>query len=227
MNGLTHGTMSGRSQRWRAWARSFVLARPFAGFNVLRRRGPVAMALRRRGRTVLWMPRFTILNRRFEGSRSISFEPRISLTLAVPAMTFHRTLGAPIRPFAFITALHSTQANPSDSIAYRGSLPIRLEQSVVPQTLLQEIATRTRRIEERVRVEIVMAVRTSTAHAVAAAEAQDLSRRSGPDWWKAQPPARPHGAATVPTVNVDEIAENVMRRLDQRVTAFRERMGRH
>lgn len=100
----------------------------------------------------------------------------------------------------------------------------RRDQRMQSITLAREIVERSRRLEERVRVEKRLAARGPAP--VAITEQQEAARRAGPDWWKTDPPSRGVRPVPAPPVNVDQIAETVMRRLDQRVSAWRERTGR-
>jgi hypothetical protein len=98
------------------------------------------------------------------------------------------------------------------------------EQRTQSKTLLREIVERTRRLEERVRVEKRLVARGASL--AAATEQQEADRRAGPDWWKSDAPMRSPRPPALPALNVEQITETVMRRLDQRVSAWRERMGR-
>jgi hypothetical protein len=209
-----------QASRWRAWARALT------GTGVTRRRAPLQMALLRRSRAAVWIAQRSVMSRYFGGSRSIVMQPRLQLA-------FHQTGSWNSLMRSSVTALSSDapwtrlailrQSDPAAPVDLQHRWTLRDERSQ-SKTLLREIVERTRRLEERVRVDKRLVARA--VHSPAAdAQAQDDLRRSGPDWWK-EPAAQPARTAPAAAVNVNEIAESVMRRLDQRVSAWRERMGR-
>ena len=94
-------------------------------------------------------------------------------------------------------------------------------------TLFENISNRTRRLEvgaARTEAVIVVRARSETKDGPPAAQAFQhgppaTERRSS--WTQPKPTGLEASA-----INVERIAENVMRQLDHRVTAWRERMGR-
>jgi hypothetical protein len=211
---------NGRVERWRAWARALT------GAGVMRRRAPLAMALVRRSRTARWIAQRNVVSQHCTGNLSILVQPRLQLAVYRPQSWNNQVRNSVLVTTPGVTRSRTVTVRHSESAA-----PIALqhrwtlaEERTQSKTLLREIVERTCRIEERVRVERRLVARTAPAPATGS-DAQDIARRSGPDWWKDAAPQISKPAAT-PAVNVNEIAETVMRRLDQRVSAWRERMGR-
>jgi hypothetical protein len=184
------------------------------------------MALARRARTSIWIARHNVVTPQFASNASIEVRPVLQL-----ALHWSRSVSSLYRSSvvnASISAHSSVVASPSADPAARADQQhrwTRHEEPTDSRTLMREIVERTRRLEERVRVEKRLALRSAPSTA-AVAEAQDAARRSGPDWWKWEPAQQAARPAPAPAVNINEIAETVMRRLDNRVTAWRERMGR-
>jgi hypothetical protein len=190
----------------------------------MRRRAPLQMALVRRARTALWIAQRSFAAQHFAANQSIVVNPLLRFSLyqqqSWNSVLRNSVVAGAVMPTRMVTVRQSDPTVTADVRQYR----TLHEQRTQSRTLLREIVERTRRLEERVRVEKRLVARAGPSPA-AASEAQDVMRRSGPDWWKepAQAPVRP---AAAPAVNVNEIADKVMRQLDQRVTAWRERMGR-
>jgi hypothetical protein len=214
--------LADRPRRWRDWARA-IAGSP----GITRRRAPLQMALLRRARAATWIAQRNLFLHHSASNSSIVVKPllRLSLHWTRTAASFTRSslsaTAADPAPAAPIAIRETAPVAPIDLI-HRWTLREQRSQS---QTVMREIVDRTRRLEERVRVEKRLVAR-GTPSPAAIAEQQDAARRSGPDWWKSDPPARGIRPPAAPAVNVDQIAETVMRRLDQRVSAWRERMGR-
>jgi hypothetical protein len=90
---------------------------------------------------------------------------------------------------------------------------------------LRQVTERNRRIEERTATRELVVVRQPSSRAM------DVSaeRQHPPSAWPPEafsPPAWSRPPIAPPAPDVDRIAENVMRLLDRRVGAWRERMGR-
>jgi hypothetical protein len=99
---------------------------------------------------------------------------------------------------------------------------------IATTTLIRGIIERTRRIEQHVQVQARLAARPAASSSQALeAERAAQARKTGADWWKEDSgEARSRVAVNHQPVNVDQIADKVMRQLDSRVGAWRERMGR-
>jgi hypothetical protein len=148
----------------------------------------------------------------------------LALNWSSPMARILRTSSMVNSPFTFVdrTVVEQGSAAAGNDVEVLATLQ---EEKIQSKALLREIVERTRRIEERVRVDKKLAAKSAAPEAVSA-ESQELRRRTGPDWWKSEPAEQTRRAAATPAVNVDQIAESVMRRLDNRVSAWRERMGR-
>jgi hypothetical protein len=227
MNGSIPRIKIGNSGRWRAWARVIAGARFSGRHGVTRRRGPLQMALLRCRRIAFWIAQRNILSQHFADGAPVlgRHQLRLALHWSSPLARILRTTRTVNTPLAFVgrmvTGERPAERAPADSSHIR---TLQGEQTQT-KTLLREIVDRTRRIEERVRVEKLLAAR-GVPSAAASAEVRELRRRSGPDWWKSEPAAQQQRPAATSAVNVDQIAETVMRQLDHRVNAWRERMGR-
>jgi hypothetical protein len=234
MNGLTHRNRSGnqrqtlmtdRPRRWRAWARAIAGTLPVGGRRITRRCAPLKLALRR-SRALAWIVQRNTLVRPSARNNWVVMKPVLRLSLQ---WTRAANLSRGLQP---ATRGKTTPALPESS---PGGIPVAAadlihrwtfgKQITHSRTLLREIVERTRRLEDRIRVEKRMVARGVTATAVVR-EQQDAAHRAGPDWWKSESPMRSARAAPSPAINVDEIAETVMQRIDHRIRAWRERMGR-
>jgi hypothetical protein len=222
MNGSTPRIRIGKglTSRWREWARAL------AGARVTRRRAPLQLAFLRRSRTAVWIAQRNVKSQHFAGSRSIVVKPLLQLALHQQRLwnsVVRTSVVGPSSeaPAARVAAVR--QADPGAPVDLRHRWTVR-EERTQSRTLLRDIVERTRRLEEKVRVDKRLVARAAPSPA-AAAQAQEDLRRAGPDWWK-EPTAHSVRPAPAPAVNINEIAETVMRRLDHRVSAWRERMGR-
>jgi hypothetical protein len=182
------------------------------------------MALLRRTRLASWIALPNILSVNLEESFPVFNAVRLRLAIHWPS------------PFA------STPSNVSRHSFAQDRSPMLLELKTTTESnsanyqtlyteqrhsrsLLRELSERTRRIEERVRVEKRLVLREHGSRSVSA-EAHELRRRMGPDWWRADTTAQRQHSTPAAGVDVDQIAEKVMRQIDHRVNAWRERTGR-
>jgi hypothetical protein len=181
------------------------------------------MALLRRVRFASWTTRSNILFVNFDGTFP-TFNA-VRLRLAIHWSSSPGSLTGNQRGHSFererSLLLRASTSEPVSSAAFE---TIHTEQ-LHTRSLLRELSDRTRRIEERVRVEKRLVARERGSTNVSA-EAQELRRRMGPDWWKSDPTAQRQLHTPAAAVNVDQIAEKVMRQIDHRVSAWRERTGR-
>ncbi len=214
MNESTAGKQIGNCSRWCGWAAA--LAR---SSGVVRRRQPLAFAwLRRRGTAVRFETHYRTLNSVFNPYHlhlSFPYSTAMNLTL-VPAGR-----SQPGAPSA------TANAQPRDLIARLSRIEEHTSHTAEIRTseFLRHFIERNRRIEERAATRELMVVRQPSSRAM------DVSaeRQHPPSAWPPEassPPAWNRPPATPPAPDVDRIAENVMRLLDRRVGAWRERMGR-
>jgi hypothetical protein len=182
------------------------------------------MALLRRTRLASWIALRNILSVNLAENLPVFNAVRLRLVIysffphtSIPGNVSGRSFAQDRSPM-LLELMTTTEAN---SAAYE-TLYTEQRHS---RSLLRELSERTRRIEERVRVEkrLVLRERGSTN---VSAEALELRRRMGPDWWRADTTAQRQHATPAAAVNVDQIAETVMRQIDHRVSAWRERTGR-
>jgi hypothetical protein len=229
MNGSMRVMKIASAGRWRHWARSIARASAAHG-PVTRRRALLAFVLRRRPPLSPRSVRYEISQRHFNTGGPLFLQPVIRLALylhsstaqpsqrsAPPATTFARR--------ASKTNLMTARAPLTKAIFRRSTTHI----NVLPErTLVREMVERTRRIEERVTLRTKLAQRSGEAAAPEDRRTAPPGKRSSDEWWKsdAAEPLSRRASSISPTVNVDQIAESVMRQLDRRVGAWRERMGR-
>ena len=190
-----------------------------------RRRGPLEMALLRRTRIACWITQRNILFINCEENSPVLTAIRLQLA---------SHWSSPLASIIGASGGHSfTWNRPAKGLeqktAAEGTPSVDIQMLHTEQrhsrSLLRELSERTRRIEERVRVEKRIVIR-GQGSTNASAEAQELRRRMGPDWWKPETTAQRQRSAPAAAMNVDQIAETVMRKIDHRVSAWRERMGR-
>jgi len=236
MNGLTQLDRSGdqrplamtdRAGRWRAWAGAIVGSFPTGRSGITRRRAPVKLALRR-SRLIASIMQRNIFLHQFAKNNWIVVKPVLCLSLhwARTTASFNRTLAWTTPAETSLGMTETVQrAVPAATLDLIHRWSLR-EQRTQSRSLLREILERTRRLEERTRLEKRLVVRGAAASSVASSEQEDAARRAGPDWWKPGTPMHSPYAAQALTVDVDQVTETVMRRIDQRVSAWRERTGR-
>jgi hypothetical protein len=182
------------------------------------------MALLRRTRLASWIALRNVLSVNFEESFPVFNSVRLRLAIHWPSQLASVPGNVRGRSFAQDRSqmlLEFKTTTEASSAAYQ-TLYTEHRHS---RSLLRELSERTRRLEERVHVEkrLVLRERGSTN---VSAEAQELRRRMGPDWWRADTTAQRQHASPAAAVNVDQIAETVMRQIDHRMSAWRERTGR-
>lgn len=209
MNGLTATIRN--PDRWLGWARSLGARR-----MVIRRRNRPAMALLLRARPVTIRQNHRIFAPSFRWVADITarWANSPSQVLRKHPWSAVGTGPAVARPQI------ARELNVRDRTLRIETVERKLG------TLFENISRRTRRLEASVaRTEAVTVVR-------ARSEAKDSSPAG--QGFQHGPPATEIRSSTqskptgfeVSAINVERIAENVMRQLDNRVTAWRERMGR-
>lgn len=235
MNGLTQRNklgdqheplMTDRARRWRAWARAIAGSLPSSGPGITRRRAPLELALRR-SRSLFWNLNYNTFAHPATKNIGIVVKPvvRLSLHWTRTSKVWNRSL-APATPGETASAMPATTSGAirfgSAYLIHRWILPEPQTQS---RALPREIVERTRRLEQRMHLEKRLVAR-GAASSAAIRESQDAAHRTGSDWWKSETPMRSPRTPSSPAINVDQITETVMQRIDQRVSAWRERMGR-
>lgn len=224
MNASIQRITIGSTGRWPSWAKALAASRPSRRPGVIRRRGPLEMALRRRTRLASWFALRNILSVNLEEQFPVFNAVRLRLALywsspfaSIPGNVSGRSFAQDRSPM-LLELKTTTEVNlAADQTLYTEQRNSR--------SLLRELSERTRRIEERVRVEKRLVIREHGSTNISA-EAQELRRRMGPDWWRGDATAQRQRATPAAAVNVDQIAETVMRQIDHRVSAWRERTGR-
>ncbi|MGC1421515.1 MAG: hypothetical protein WA815_04150 [Terracidiphilus sp.] len=224
MNASIQRITIGSTGRWRSWAKALVASRPRRRLGVIRRRGPLEMALLRRTRLASWIAPRNILSVNLEEKFPVFNAVRLRLAFywSSPLASIPGKLSGPSlaqdRSPMLLELKTTTEAN----FAAHQTLHTEQRHS---RSLLRELTERTRRLEQRVRIAKRLVIREHGSTSVSA-EAQELRRRMGPDWWRADTTAQRQRATPAAAVNVDQIAETVMRQIDHRVSAWRERTGR-
>jgi hypothetical protein len=222
MNESTRVMKIGNSARWRNWARSLACQAP------ARRRSPIALALVRRTRSAAWIAQQTTVHQHIAGTHSILLRPVIQLSLHGPSPVERILLRAATLKTIESPAQASEERSPSTSAIQTMNLLHRRTARVEERTaqiVWKEIVERTRRIEDRISVRTKLAKRGGAPDG-APNRAQTAIRPDGPDWWKGPSPAYVPSQPALPAMNMDQITETVLRQLDRRVGAWRERMGR-
>jgi hypothetical protein len=230
MKGLMQATKIVNGERWRGWARLLAQFRRAGGRSrnsvVTRRKNPLQMAFARRERMSAWIDYHThVAFRQFRGGDSIDIHQitRFSWTTDSALQRIFQRAG--IAPVLANRAEGAGSPNIEHSPA--------LSHQTIHMTLraakstFREIVEGKRRIEERAAVATRLALRGKAAEleALARMPARQISKALSDDWWRPEPESTRHRSAA-PAVNVEQIAETVLRQLDQRVTSWRERMGR-
>jgi hypothetical protein len=213
MNESIVRTKIGNCERWRRWA--YALSGRGA---VSRRRVPLALE---------WLRQFGIRQRLHSG-RGGSLLQQFHLHLSIPMSLQVGSLLArsDYGDTHATTNVHGSAAGAKDSLErylrFEESVSRNLE--VRSSELLRMAVERTRRVENRAATRELVLVRTPGPRAGGTAEED----RRTPAHWSAETSgfaaySRPPAA---PPVNVDQIADTVMRQLDRRIGSWRERMGR-
>lgn len=217
MNRSTH--LKKFDNRWREWARAL------SNHSVTRRRRPVAFAwLRLMRRIAPENGRTAITNKQFLAINNISIAPRIQL-LINPQAHFSRAHSQTFVQTAVpvLSPSRELRFNTLSSEPREASAPAIVHSS---RTLLRDLTERTKRIEERSAIQTRYTVRAAEQGPADPSRAE-AGKRGSEEWWKAEttPRTRPHAASIAP-INVEQITNNVLNQLDQRIGAWRERMGR-
>jgi hypothetical protein len=114
----------------------------------------------------------------------------------------------------------SVAARPANSFESRWTKTSVVDRQA--RALVESIATRTRRLEERVSTRDFVTVTRAAGEVTrdhATTRERPASSKFGETWSSSQQPV-------APAVSVERITENVMRQLDHQITSWRERMGR-
>jgi hypothetical protein len=182
------------------------------------------MVLLRRARAAARIHRQSFFYRQTGGSRSILFRPVIRLALNAPTpvtriLKTYSTFPATRAETAELPQRRPAGVTETTLLSYK---TFRREERSL-QTFFQQIFERTRRWEERV------SVRTRFAAKAIPWEAERAQGRpqkaASQEWWKAELSSAPR-QPSLPAMNIDQIADTVLRQLDRRVGSWRERMGR-
>jgi hypothetical protein len=202
--------------RWRFWAHAL------AKTGVVRRRGPLPLALVKRPKSVS----FTAVNvgpklQHFVTSTMLSVHPAIRFAWHAHAHThlshsFSRNegqLSAPAGVNAFLSRFETVHHQPSPG-----------ERVLRPaHTLFRNLVERTKRTEERSTV----GTRYASLSRAERGALPEAVKRSSSEWWQPESAPRTRAMpASTPPVNLEQITNNVLSQLDQRIGAWRERMGR-
>jgi hypothetical protein len=186
------------------------------------------MALVRRTRAAAWIIQQTVVHQHIAGNQSILLRPVIRLALHAPSPVERILLRATSLKTIESPAPTSAQS-PQNVTAVQTLTLLRHRTARVEertgQVIRKEIVQRTRRMEDHVSLRTKF-VKRGVAADTAPNRAQTTIRPDGPDWWKGPPPAYSPSQPLLPAVNMDQITETVLRQLDRRVGAWRERMGR-
>jgi hypothetical protein len=223
-----------RFQQWRDWARGLI-----GRFAPRRRRDYLAFELVRRASR--WTSLFSsVLELRhptvppaFQPHFALTVGPRFSVVATAPPQTARHTafrLPPDSRPRIVgspaIRLVAATRQDPGRHVA--PSSPLELTVFTTPQRLekqMREVQERTRRIEERVFSRTFVLARPASL--ASAERSSGTGARPEAEWWQSPAPAEPERPRTAPPAfHLDQIADNVMRQIDRRIGAWRERMGR-
>jgi hypothetical protein len=192
--------------------------------GVKRRRGPLEMALLRRVRFGSWIAWRNVLFVNLNENSPVYNAARLQLAIHWSSLFYATPANPPVHSVSLDRSPLLPERKAFELVASTGIPTLSIEQRL-SRSLLQELSDRTRRIEERVHVERRLVARERGSSNVSA-EAQELRRRMGPDWWRSEPAAPRQINSPSAPVNVEQIAETVMRQIDHRVSAWRERTGR-
>ena len=221
MSGSTRVMKVDSVKRWVAWARALaVRSRLIRG-----RRGALSakFLLRPRMQTAAREQWRIIAPVNYESHLHLAFHPMASLT----AVARFQGAGRPATRDISSTVVRYSEPGHTETLRQTSRVTVReaalFATARRTEELVQRVTERTRRIEERVFPRAAVLARTSRAEAQKDAT---IPAAASPEWWRdpASAAGRQHIAA--PDVNVEQIADTVMRRLDQRVNAWRERTGR-
>jgi hypothetical protein len=231
MNGSTQAKKIDSWMRWRNWASSF------ARRGASRRRSPLMRVFARRSRALQVIHFHSdFAYRHLSGDTSIVVRPVIRLAVVLRGQSRSVMLRGESRSVSLFSGASDKAVGPADEsrtiqtaeeiTAVRRVLA-RLERSTREEsidTTVRNILARTRRVEEQVTVRTQFAARSGDA------PAQTDPRRPQPrentEWWRPETPPSGNRQPAQPVVNVDQIADTVLRQLDRRMGAWRERQGR-
>ena len=199
-------------ERWRTWARAIT-----ARSVMSRHRSSLALQL-------LLGIRPTVVRR-----SSYVFAPswNWSVDLTVRLQSFA------IRPLRPDKMLFTTKKFHDSPVEKGRTSPLGIEQAFKAgpiggeiAMLAQRFSDRARRSEDRVARTDLVTVARGNADSRHGVERADVPVRSRPEWVEGRASWGRPAESPVPAMNVERITENVMRQIDHRLTAWRERMGR-
>lgn len=216
MSESTVGTKIGNCERWRRWA----LALSGRG-AVSRNRAPL---------TLEWMRQFGIRRSRLRlvwgGSLSQRFQTHLSMPLHFQlGWVFARAVYGDTRAATYVegSAPVGQAAESAERYAREEKASVQ-SAAVCSGEFLRVALERTRRVEHRVVMRELVLARAPGGPSNATVG--DSGR--APAHWIGESPGVPahNRTLTAPAVNVEQIADTVMRQLDRRIVSWRERMGR-
>lgn len=216
-----------KGNRWLAWARAI---RERRGLPQLRR-APLAMRFVSRLRTLVLVHHKTMrevstASISYHDATSVSLFPRIDLHFTnlhstVLAQRFQTAGAVTVEPGVLRTGFsaggHRTANDPATPMRYPGVLHTHVS--------VQRVIERTRRVEHRMppasRILPQVAMKPVEAAAANGRGASiPVMGRPPDDATRFRPPAAPA------QINVEQITDHVLRQLDHRILAWRERTGR-
>ena len=216
---------TGNAARWRDWARSLGDTRRAGGRRrgtaVIRRHNWLDLALARRPRAVI----------RINFQNPVSHRHLVAGDVASvnPAIQLAWTIGSPaeriLQRASGDNRAERTLAARQDSLVQR--YETRQTTFAAVKTTVRDVTERLRRVEERTGVPARLVLRGAQTELDGQARAAALQAAKLPsgEWWQAETSSMRQKPAA-PGLNIDQLADTVLRQLDRRVGAWRERMGR-
>ena len=222
MNGSMQAKKISSVMRWRNWASALTR------HGVSRRRSPLARVFARRSRALQTIHfHNSVAYRHLSGDTSIVVRPVVRLAVLLRGQGRSMLPGSHAGDRAAGPADESRTIMAVEEVNAMRQVLTRLERStanVSIDTTVRNILTRSRRIEEHVTVRTRFAARPQDL------QGQMDERRAQPrdnkEWWRSEAAPSLNRQAPQPVLNVDQIADTVLRQLDRRVGAWRERQGR-
>jgi hypothetical protein len=225
MTGSTQAMTTGNAARWRDWARSLADTRRAGGRRrgtaVIRRRNSLDLALTRRRRAVIRVNfQNHVLHRHLVAGDAASVDPTIQLAW---------TIGSPVeRILQRASGGNRAERAPAprqDALVQR--YETRQTTFAAVTTTVRDLTERLRRVEERTGVPARLVLRGAQTELDGQARTAALQAAKLPsgEWWKDETASMRQKPAA-PGFNIDQLADTVLRQLDRRVGAWRERMGR-
>jgi hypothetical protein len=212
----------GNPERWRKWARYL------AWRGVTRRRSPLRLSLLRQARGLSSLQSwYRVLHRYSTALSPLSLIANMRLAWSVQPMI--SAIAAPSGPRGALSKALATKTalvrpGHPGGVSPRYATPAPERGS--SQKLLRDIIDRTQRIEQRVSIHSSLVFRNPVSPAGQEPPPMQASR-AGDEWWKQSAPG-PAARQSAPalTANLEQITDNVLSRLDRRISTWRERVGR-